>query len=220
MAFVYYLIIAIISYLLGSLNFSVILSNSMKKDDVRNYGSGNAGSTNMLRNYGKGYAIMTIIGDMLKVGVAIAVAFVIYRNVPVMNLSIFQNYDFDVNIFLKSFAGFFCVLGHIFPCFFKFKGGKGVATSGGMVFIVDWRIALILLAIFIVIVAVTRYVSLGSIVMAVLYPVLIFVFHRSIILSIIALVFTIIVITAHRGNIKKLINHTESKIKFSSSKEH
>lgn len=220
MAFVFYLIIAIISYLLGSLNFGVILSNSIKKDDVRNHGSGNAGTTNMLRNYGKGYAAMTIIGDMLKVGVAIAVAFVIYRNAPAMNLSIFQEYDFDINMFLKSFAGFFCVLGHIFPCFFKFKGGKGVATSGGMVFIVDWRIALILLAIFIVIVAVTRYVSLGSIVIAVLYPVFIFVFHRSIILTAIALVFTVIVITAHRENIKKLVTHTENKIKFSSSKEH
>ena len=219
MAFVFYLIIAIISYLLGSLNFGVILSNSIKKDDVRNHGSGNAGTTNMLRNYGKGYAAMTIIGDMLKVGVAIAVAFVIYRNAPAMNLSIFQEYDFDINMFLKSFAGFFCVLGHIFPCFFKFKGGKGVATSGGMVFAVDWRIALILLAIFIVIVAVTRYVSLGSIVIAVLYPVFIFVFHRSIILTAIALVFTVIVITAHRENIKKLVTHTENKIKFSSSKE-
>ena len=219
MAFVFYLIIAIISYLLGSLNFGVILSNSIKKDDVRNHGSGNAGTTNMLRNYGKGYAAMTIIGDMLKVGVAIAVAFVIYRNAPAMNLSIFQEYDFDINMFLKSFAGFFCVLGHIFPCFFKFKGGKVVATSGGMVFAVDWRIALILLAIFIVIVAVTRYVSLGSIVIAVLYPVFIFVFHRSIILTAIALVFTVIVITAHRENIKKLVTHTENKIKFSSSKE-
>ena len=219
MAFVFYLIIAIISYLLGSLNFGVILSNSIKKDDVRNHGSGNAGTTNMLRNYGKGYAAMTIIGDMLKVGVAIAVAFVIYRNAPAMNLSIFKEYDFDINMFLKSFAGFFCVLGHIFPCFFKFKGGKGVATSGGMVFAVDWRIALILLAIFIVIVAVTRYVSLGSIVIAVLYPVFIFVFHRSIILTAIALVFTVIVITAHRENIKKLVTHTENKIKFSSSKE-
>ena len=219
MAFVFYLIIAIISYLLGSLNFGVILSNSIKKDDVRNHGSGNAGTTNMLRNYGKGYAVMTIIGDMLKVGVAIAVAFVIYRNAPAMNLSIFQEYDFDINMFLKSFAGFFCVLGHIFPCFFKFKGGKGVATSGGMVFAVDWRIALILLVVFIVIVAVTRYVSLGSIVMAVLYPVFIFVFHRSIILTAIALVFTVIVITAHRENIKKLVTHTENKIKFSSSKE-
>lgn len=211
--------IALLSYLLGSLNFGVILSNKLKNDDVRNHGSGNAGTTNMLRNYGKKYAVLTILGDMLKVAVAIAIAFLILRFVPFDFESKGITEDFK-NMLVKCFAGFFCVLGHIFPCFFKFKGGKGVATSGGMVFVVDWRIALILLAIFIVIVAVTRYVSLGSIVMAVLYPVLIFVFHRSIILTIIALVFTVIVITAHRDNIKKLINHTENKIKFSSSKEH
>lgn len=207
-----YIAIALISYLLGSLNFGVILSNKLKKDDVRNHGSGNAGTTNMLRSYGKGYAILTIIGDMLKVVVAIVIAFKIYEYTPTVLNETYSSVNIDQNMLLKSFAGFFCVLGHIFPVFFKFKGGKGVATSGGMVFVVDWRIALILLAVFIVVVAVTKYVSLGSIIMALLYPVMIYVFHKSLILTAIALVFTIIVVVAHRGNIKKLLNHTESKI--------
>lgn len=208
-------VIAVISYLLGSLNFGVILSKKMKKDDVRNHGSGNAGTTNMLRNYGKGLAVLTIIGDMVKVFAAIAIAYLILDNIPApLNQASFYDAD-DSNIFIKSFAGFFCVLGHIFPCFFKFKGGKGVATSGGMVFAVDWRIALILLAIFVVILLVTKYVSLGSIVMALLYPVLIYIFYGNFILTAIAFVFTAIVVIAHRGNIKKLINHTENKISFS-----
>lgn len=212
MIYMSYIAIALISYLLGSLNFGVILSNKLKKDDVRNHGSGNAGTTNMLRSYGKGYAILTIIGDMLKVVVAIGIAFKIYEYTPAFLNEMDSPINIDQNMLLKSFAGFFCVLGHIFPVFFKFKGGKGVATSGGMVFVVDWRIALILLAVFIVVVAVTKYVSLGSIIMALLYPVMIYIFHKSLILTAIALVFTIIVVVAHRGNIKKLMNHTESKI--------
>lgn len=221
MSYIAFILIAIVSYLLGSLNFGVILSNHVKKDDVRNHGSGNAGTTNMLRNYGKGIALMTIIGDMLKVFIAIAVAFLIVRYTPALlgNTGEISLQSLDANMFIKSLAGFFCVLGHIFPCYFRFKGGKGVATAGGMVFAIDWRIALILLAAFIIIVAVTKYVSLGSIIMAILYPVFIFIFHRSIVLTVIAAVFTVVVIAAHKENIKKLIHHTESKIDFRSKKK-
>lgn len=209
------IVIAILSYLLGSLNFGIIISKSLNKDDVRSHGSGNAGSTNMLRNFGKKYAVMTIIGDMLKVAVAILIAYLVVKYLGHISLSkgsSAQILGVDAKMFTKSFAGLFCVIGHIFPCFFSFKGGKGVATAGGMVFMIDWRIAIILLAIFIITVAVTKYVSLGSIIMAVLYPVLIFVFYKSLPLTVISAVFTIIVVVAHRDNIKKLINHTESKI--------
>lgn len=220
MIYISFAVIAVVSYLLGSLNFGVILSRSLKKDDIRAHGSGNAGSTNMLRNYGKTYAALTIVGDMLKVFVAIWIALFIVSRTPAL-LEVENSFfdSVDTKMLVKSFAGFFCVLGHIFPCFFKFKGGKGVATSGGMVFAIDWRIALILLAIFIVIVLITKYVSLGSIVMALLYPIFIFIFHKSIILTVIAAIFTIIVVVAHRENIKKLLNHTESKISFKSKKE-
>ncbi len=205
------ILIALLSYLLGSMNFGVILSKKVAHDDVRNYGSGNAGTTNVLRNYGKGMALLTILGDMAKVAVSILIAFAILKGFDYYSpmIKIFGN---STDIIIKSFAGFFCVLGHIFPCFFKFKGGKGVATSGGMVFMIDWKIALILLAVFAVILIITKYVSLGSIIMAFLYPFLIFFFHKSAVLTVIAAVFAIIVIAAHRENIKKLINHNESKI--------
>ena len=203
-------IVAIISYLLGSCNFGVIISKSLKKEDIRESGSGNAGTTNMMRTYGKTLGILTIIGDIAKVFVAIWLAFKI-MSVEETKM-IFDRISDNPQYVLKSFAGLFAVAGHIFPCFFKFKGGKGVATSGGMVIMIDWRIALILFAIFVLIILITRYVSLGSIIMAVLYPVFMGLFHKDAGLVIISLVFTLIVVTAHRENIKKLINHTENKI--------
>lgn len=203
-------IIAILSYLLGSLNFGVILSNTVKKEDVRDSGSGNAGTTNMMRTYGKTLGLLTIAGDILKVMVAIWIAFKI-MDVEELKVTLDNASDYP-QVVLKSFAGLFAVLGHIFPCFFKFKGGKGVATSGGMVIIIDWRIALILLIIFALTILITKYVSLGSILMAMFYPVFIGIFYKDIILVLIATVFTIIVVVAHRENVKRLINHTENKI--------
>lgn len=203
-------IIAIVSYLLGSLNFGVILSNTVKKEDVRDNGSGNAGTTNMMRTYGKTLGLLTIAGDILKVMVAIWIAFRI-MGVEEFKATLDSLSDYP-QVFLKSFAGLFAVLGHIFPCFFEFKGGKGVATSGGMVIMIDWRIALILLVIFALTILITKYVSLGSILMAVFYPVFIGIFYKDIILVLIATVFTIIVVVAHRENVKRLINHTENKI--------
>lgn len=203
-------IIAVLSYLLGSLNFGVILSNTVKKEDVRDSGSGNAGTTNMMRTYGKTLGLLTIAGDILKVMVAIWIAFRI-MGVEEFKATLDSVSDYP-QVVLKSFAGLFAVLGHIFPCFFKFKGGKGVATSGGMVIMIDWRIALILLVVFALTILITKYVSLGSILMAVFYPVFIGIFYKDIILVLIATVFTIIVVVAHRENVKRLINHTENKI--------
>ena len=203
-------LVAVISYLLGSLNFGVILSRKLKKEDVRDRGSGNAGTTNMMRSDGKVYGFLTIAGDILKVMVAIWIAFKI---VPVYELKkLLDSLDTNCVICLKSFAGLFAVIGHIFPCFFGFKGGKGVATSGGMVIFINAKIALILLAVFGVNLVVTRYVSLGSILMAVLYPVMMWLFYKDIVLVLIALVFTLIVVIAHRDNIKRLLNGTENKI--------
>lgn len=204
------LLVAVISYLLGSLNFGVILSKKLKSEDVRDKGSGNAGTTNMMRSYGKVYGFLTIAGDILKVIVAIQIAFKI---ISVEELkALLDTLDTNPTICLKSFSGLFAVIGHIFPCFFGFKGGKGVATSGGMVIFVNPIIALILLAVFGVNLLVTRYVSLGSILMAVLYPVMMWLFYKDIVLVCIALVFTLIVVIAHRDNIKRLLNGTENKI--------
>ena len=214
------IISAIISYLLGSLNFGIIISKSLSKDDVRSHGSGNAGSTNMLRNYGKKHAVMTIIGDMLKVAVAIFISFVIVRKMG--NISLAENggaliLGIDARMFTKSFAGLFCVLGHIFPCFFGFKGGKGVATSLGVVLMLDWKVGLIVAVVAIAVMAVTRYVSLGSILGGAMYIVIEIVkmiVTKSV--DVIQLVCVVIIggllIARHHANIKRLLNGTENKL--------
>lgn len=214
-----YILIAVFAYLLGSLNFSIILSEVVKKKDIRDSGSGNAGATNMLRTYGKKAAVGTMIGDILKVALGIIIAFAIL-DVPMKY--IFSNpadaAEIQRVMLYKEFAGLFCVLGHIFPLYFKFKGGKGVAACTGMVIIVDWRIALILFVIFIGVILISKWISLGSIVIALLYPVLIFAFYKNFILAAVALLFTAIVIVAHRENIKRLANGTENKISFKNKK--
>lgn len=214
-----YILIAVIAYLLGSLNFSIILSEVVKKKDIRDSGSGNAGATNMLRTYGKKAAVGTMIGDILKVALGIIIAFAIL-DVPMKY--IFSNpadaAEIQRVMLYKEFAGLFCVLGHIFPLYFKFKGGKGVAACTGMVIIVDWRISLILFVIFIGVILISKWISLGSIVIALLYPVLIFAFYKNFILAAVALLFTAIVIVAHRENIKRLAKGTENKISIKNKK--
>lgn len=213
-------LIGVVSYLLGSLNFSIILSEVVKKKDIRKSGSGNAGATNMMRTYGIKAAVGTMLGDIFKVAIGILVAFAIL-GVPMKY--IFTNpadaAEIQRVMLYKEFVGLFCVLGHIFPLYFKFKGGKGVAACTGMVIIVDWRIALILFVIFVFVILISKWISLGSIVIAILYPVLIFVFYKNWILSLVALLFTAIVIIAHRENIKRLIKGEENKISLKNKKK-
>lgn len=208
-----FIIIALVSYLLGSLNFSIIVSKKFANKDIRESGSGNAGATNMLRTYGKKFALLTMIGDIIKVAVAILIAFLVLNAPLEFMFKTHQSDEFAAQIMLyKAFSGFFCVLGHIFPLYFKFKGGKGVAACTGMVILVDWRIALILFAIFAIVVLCSKWISLGSIIISVFYPILIFVFYKNSLLTIIAVLFAFIVVVAHRENIKRIINGTESKI--------
>ena len=212
--------IAVISYLLGSCNFSIILSKFIAKKDIRDSGSGNAGATNMLRTYGKKYAAFTMLLDILKIVLAVIIAFLIL-SAPVA--FIFKKADdpalINEYILYKEFSGFFCVMGHIFPIFFKFKGGKGMAVCTGMVILVDWRIALILFVIFCSVILVSKWVSLASIVIALCYPILIYLFYGDILLVVTAVLFTVTVIIAHRKNIVRIIKGNESKISLGSKKK-
>ena len=208
-----YIIIAVVSYLLGSFNFSIIVSRFHAHQDIRESGSGNAGATNMLRTYGKKYAVFTMIGDILKVAVAVLIAFAILGAPYKYIFAISDSADTAFKVILnKEFAGFFCVLGHIFPLYFNFKGGKGMAAATGMVILVDWRIALILFVIFVSVILISKWVSLGSITIAILFPILIFLFYKNITLVLVACLFTTIVLIAHRQNIKRIFNGTENKI--------
>ena len=206
-----YIIVAIIAYLLGSISFSVIISKKMAGFDVREKGSKNAGSTNVLRTVGKKAAILTLIGDCLKGVVAILIAFVVGKIAT----------DLD-SALLVQLAGIFVVFGHTFPIFFKFKGGKGVATSLGVLLLTNWQIGLICLVFALVLMALTRFVSLGSVSAAVLFPVLtIFITNNYLVPGnyiIFGIVLAVLVIFNHRENIKRLLEGKENKLSFKGTK--
>ncbi len=204
-----YIIVVIISYLLGSISFSVIISKKLAGFDVREKGSGNAGATNMLRSVGIKGAVLTLIGDCLKGIVAILVAVIAGK--------IAQNAD---KALLVQLAGIAVVLGHTFPIFFNFKGGKGVATALGVVLVTNWQIGLICLVFALVLMALSRMVSLGSVGACVLFPVLVLFIKNNYIVTegssylIYSIILAIIVAFNHRSNIKRLLNGTENKISF------
>lgn len=202
-----YIIITIIAYLIGSVSFSVIFGKKMAGIDVREKGSGNAGTTNVLRTVGKKAAILTLICDCLKGIVAVFIAWIAGK--------IVSGTDASLLVQLSALA---VVLGHSYPIFFNFKGGKGVATSLGVLLIINWKIGLICLVFALVLMALTRFVSLGSIAAAVLYPILTIFIRTNYIVSgeyfVFALILAIFVLFKHRENIKRLLSGTENKLKF------
>ena len=208
--FTYFIFILamIISYLLGSLNFSIIISkNFNQKKDIRNLGSKNAGFSNMLRNFGFLPALFTFIGDFIKGIVAIYVSNFIFEN-----FSIF----IKNKIFFLILSCFFCCLGHMWPCFFKFKGGKAILTTWACNFLIDFRISLFLILIFLIILILSRIISFSSICAAISYPILVFIFEKNTCqyAFLVALILSVLIILKHRTNIKRLINNEESKIKI------
>ncbi|MCI8759674.1 MAG: glycerol-3-phosphate 1-O-acyltransferase PlsY [Clostridia bacterium] len=207
------IIMAIIAYCIGSINFSIIISKKMAGFDIREKGSGNAGTTNMLRAVGKKAAAITLLCDVLKGVVAIVISIIIGNMVQGANKEL-----------LLQIAGIAVVIGHTFPIFFSFKGGKGVATSLGILLMSNWQIGLICLVFAIVLMALTKMVSLGSCGAAVLFPVLtLFINQNYTILTegkkgsnylIYSIILAVIVLYNHRSNIKRLLNGTENKISF------
>ncbi len=205
-----YIIVAIIAYLLGSISFSVIISKKMAGFDVREKGSGNAGTTNVLRTVGKKAAIITLICDILKGVIAILVAFLVGKW--------FSSLD---NALLIQLAGIFVILGHTFPVFFKFKGGKGIATALGVLLMTNWQIGLICLVFALILMALTRMVSVGSIAAAILFPVLVMFIGENYIVPannwsylVYSIIIALLVIFNHRTNIKRIFSGTENKLSF------
>ncbi len=193
-----------IPYLLGSMNFALIFSKLFRHDDIRKHGSGNAGMTNMLRTYGKGMAVATLLCDMAKGAVSVILGY------------LFLEVDGAM------IAGLFCILGHVFPCFYKFKGGKGVATATIVIMITSPFVGLILLALFIGIVAATKYISLGSVMCMFLYPVILWAFngiYEPGLRNIISILIAVLIIFMHRSNIKRLYEGKENKLSLKRHKE-
>ncbi len=210
-----YIIVALIAYAIGSINFSVIISRKMAGFDVREKGSGNAGTTNMLRSVGKKAALFTLICDILKGVIAILIAFIAGK--------IAQDVD---RVLLVQIAGILVVFGHTFPIFFEFKGGKGIATSLGVLMMINWQIGLICLVFALVIMAFTKMVSMGSVGAAILFPVLTLFINTNFIIEakgiryfVFSVLLAAFVIFNHRENIKRIANGTENKLSFKNAKD-
>ncbi len=206
------IIVAIISYLIGSIMFSVIFTKKIAGFDVRTRGSGNAGSTNVLRTAGKKVAIITLICDILKGVVAVLIGYIVGK---------LTKASVETSQMLILTAGVMVVLGHTFPIFFKFKGGKGVATSLGVLLMINWKIGLICLVFALLIMAVSRMVSLGSISAAILFPVLCIFINENYLIKanhfgyiLFGIILCLLVVFNHRSNLKRIINGKENKLSF------
>lgn len=194
------LILLLLGYLLGCLNGSVMVSHFIIKDDVRQHGSGNAGLTNFYRTYGARYALGVILFDMGKTVLACVIGGVAFRY-------LFADWTLGVLV-----GGLGCELGHMFPVFFGFKGGKGILSGGTLVWLLDWRMGLIAWGLFALLWLVTRYVSLGSVAAAVSMPVSTwFLFGGSVLYTLLAVFIAALVVWCHRENIRRLLQGEERK---------
>lgn len=192
----------LIPYLLGSINTAILVSRYFYHDDIRNYGSGNAGFTNVMRTYGKKAALITMAGDLLKTVLAVLVGWCVFG-------------------YLTAYiAGFACFLGHIFPVFYGFKGGKGVLCMGTIMLMLDWRIFLVIITVFVGIVMATKYISAGSVICAMMFPLMLNRMNNTGIhmIEFVAIAIAVIVVIKHRTNLKRIFDGTESKFKFKKSK--
>ncbi len=200
------IVIAVLGYFLGSLNFAVIISKLKFGEDIRTKGSGNAGATNMSRTYGKAAGIATLVGDILKTVLPVFLAKVLCGEI----------YGY--------LTGLFCALGHAFPCYYRFKGGKCVAVTAAALLVMEPFAFLLLALVFFVTVAGTKYVSVGSIFTALISPVIIHNFiqnrygsgHVGIVFLIVQ---CLLVVFLHRENMKRLMNGKESKFSFKKKKD-
>ncbi len=193
----------VIPYILGSINPAIIISNKVYHDDIRTHGSGNAGTTNTLRTFGTKTAALIFVLDFLKAVLAVVIG------------SLLMSREIG-----GAIAGLFVILGHTFPVFYHFKGGKGVASLAGVVLLLSPISFAILVPVFVAIVLMSRYVSLGSVMGVMLYPIIQFAFypqHGWITLS--AILVMILIVFMHRENIKRLMAGKESKISFGSKKK-
>ena len=194
----------VLGYLLGSINTAVILGKIYGKD-IGSHGSKSAGLTNTLRVLGKSAAAFVLAGDILKGVIACLIG---------LRLGVYAGEAADCVSLLAAGAG--AVIGHNWPIYFGFKGGKGVLTGVTVLFMFDWRIALICLGLFVIVVAATRYVSLGTICATLLFVALSFVpaFGHGLYFYVFACAMAFIVIFKHRENVRRLLSGTENKLAF------
>ena len=207
------LIIAVASYFCGCFNGSVIVSKYILRDDVRNHGSGNAGLTNFYRTFGGPLTFVVILTDVLKAIVAVWVGILVAKfYAPAF-------WDGTLVPLGKYWAGLFCLLGHMFPCMFGFRGGKGILSGGTIVWMIDWRVALVVWGGFLVLFLLTKWVSLGSVWAGASFPFATWFVFRDWILLALAVLIGGLIVWKHRGNIKRILKGEESKFSLHRKKE-
>lgn len=198
--FIKILVCLCLGYAFGCFSTAYVIGKA-NNIDIRNYGSGNAGTTNALRTLGWKAGAITFLGDAFKAIIAILlVRYLIFPTEEYVQL-------------LKLYTGVGVVLGHNFPFWLKFKGGKGIAATGGIMLAFDYRLAIAAFIVFVIAVIITRYVSLGSILISVIFPIWIFIMYPGDLhMLLVGIVFTLSAFVKHRSNIQRLINGTENKI--------
>ena len=205
-----FLVVAAVSYFLGCFNGAVIVSKYILRNDIRNHGSGNAGLTNFYRVFGGGLTFVVILCDVIKAILAVLIGTLVIGMVtggwmgPVLG---------------KYWAGLFCLLGHMFPCMFHFKGGKGILSGGTIVWMIDWRIGLVVWAGFLILFLLTKYVSLGSVWAGASFPFATWYFYPDPVIVILAFILGGLVLWKHRGNIARLIHGNENKFSIHRKKD-
>lgn len=201
---------AVQAYLLGSIDTGILVSKFLYHDDVRKYGSGAAGMTNMLRTFGKKAAALTAFGDVLKGVLAVCIGRWLFTLMPEST---------TLSPYLAVYlAAIFAIIGHLKPLYFGFKGGKGVLVGAVMLAFFDWRVFAIAFALFILSVVLTKWISLGSILGAVSFPITTWLFYRDPVLTAMAFGMAAAVVFMHRSNIGRILHGTENKFSFKSKK--
>lgn len=206
----------VVGYLLGSVNFALLISKRFFRDDVRNHGSGNAGTTNVLRTYGKKAAAFTFLGDAFKGILSVLFACLLFGVNP-------MRMDYLFLVTAVYLAGFFCVLGHVFPVFSHFRGGKGFATMVGLVLVLNPAIFVVLFILYVPLVLGTHYISLSSVLMALFWPLVLSLVDRVItgygihVLFVVAI--GMLITWAHRGNLQRIYEGNERKFYLFGKKE-
>ena len=205
------LLVAVIAYFCGCFNGAVIVSKYILRDDVRTHGSGNAGLTNFYRPFGGPLTFVVILTDVLKAVVAVWVGILAAKYLVADELLVVA--------LGKYWAGAFCLLGHMFPCMFHFKGGKGILSGGTIAIMIDWRVALVVWGGFLILAALTKWVSLGSIWAGASFPFATWFVYHDVVLLALAILLGGLIVWKHRGNLKRILNGTESKFSLHHKKD-
>ena len=204
------LLLAAVAYLLGCFNGAVIVSKYILRDDIRRHGSGNAGLTNFYRTFGGALTFAVILCDVLKMAAAVWAGQLLLRYWG----GGFWAREATMFLYAKYWAGLFCLLGHMFPCMFRFRGGKGILSGGTLAILVDWRIALVVWGGFLLLFLLTRYVSLGSVFAGVSFPFLSWYCYPDPVVVILAFCAGGLVVWKHRENIQRLVQGKERRFHF------